>query len=228
MPVTGARSAAAKRARAGNALPENAVLPVTRARWRRWLQTHHTDDSGVWYVYYKKGSGKARMSYEDMIEEALSFGWIDGVARALDDERAMIWLSPRKRKSVWSLPNKQRVERILARGIVHPAGLAKIEAAKRDGSWSAMDAVDRLEVPADLALALAAQPVAAANFDAYPKSYKRGALEWIRQAKRPKTRAARIAEMTRRAAANSRFTMADPPRTAAKRTRKSGSIRKGV
>jgi uncharacterized protein YdeI (YjbR/CyaY-like superfamily) len=215
------RARPAKAGRGGAAaLPENAVLPVTRARWRRWLEKHHADDTGVWYVYYKKASGKARMSYEDMIEEALCFGWIDGVTRALDDERAMIWLSPRKRKSVWSLPNKQRVERILAQGIVHPAGLAKIEAAKRDGSWNAMDTVDRMEIPPDLAAALAARPPAVANFEAYPKSFKRGALEWIRQAKRPETRAARIAEMVRRAVANQRFTQADPPPATSKLIRK--------
>jgi uncharacterized protein YdeI (YjbR/CyaY-like superfamily) len=157
------------------------------------------------------------MSYEDMIEEALCFGWIDGVARALDNERSMLWLAPRKRRSVWSLPNKARVERILARGLVHPAGLAKIETAKRDGSWNAMETIDRMEIPADLALALAARPPAAANFDAYPKSFKRGALEWVRQAKRPETRVARIAELTRRAAANVRFSQADPPSTTSRK-----------
>jgi uncharacterized protein YdeI (YjbR/CyaY-like superfamily) len=228
MPVTRARSAAAKRGGAGNALPENAVLPVTRARWRRWLQAHHADGSGVWYVYYKKGSGKARMSYEDMIEEALSFGWIDGVARALDDERAMIWLSPRKRKSVWSLPNKARVERVLARGIVHPAGLAKIDAAKRDGSWNALATIDRLEVPADLAVALDATPPAAANFAAFANYQKRGLLEWVRQAKRPETRAARIAEVARRSAANVPLGRPAPPPATAARTRKSGSNKTGV
>jgi uncharacterized protein YdeI (YjbR/CyaY-like superfamily) len=159
------------------------------------------------------------MSYEDMIEEALCFGWIDGVARALDDERSMLWLAPRKHRSVWSLPNKARVERILARGLVHPAGLAKIEAAKRDGSWNALDTIDRLEVPADLLSALEATPPAAANFAAFAPYQKRGLLEWVRQAKRPETRATRIAEVTRRSAANVPLGRPAPPAPTARKAR---------
>lgn len=93
-------------------LPENAVQPATRAAWRRWLERHHTRPGGVWFVYFKKTSGKQRDSYEDVIEEALCFGWIDGVARALDDDRAMLWLAPRRPKSVWSEPNKRRIARV--------------------------------------------------------------------------------------------------------------------
>jgi len=192
------------------ALPENAVLPATRAAWRRWLERHHTRDRGVWFVYFKKASGKQRVIYDDMIEEALCFGWIDGVARALDEERAMLWLSPRKPKSVWSQPNKQRVARLVAAGSMHPAGLAKVELAKRNGSWTALDAVDRLEVPDDLAAALAAAAKARARFDAFPASAKKGVLAWVRQAKRPETRARRIAEAARMAAANERMTGTSP------------------
>jgi uncharacterized protein YdeI (YjbR/CyaY-like superfamily) len=196
-------------------LPENAIQPATRAAWRRWLERHHARPLGVWFVYYKKRSGKARYGYEDMIEEALCFGWIDGVARAFDDERAMLWLSPRKPRSVWSAINKARVERILAAGLMHPAGLAKIEAAKQNGSWNALDTIDRLEIPPDLAGAFVARPGAAANFDAYPRSMKRGVLEWIRQAKRSETRARRIAAAAQMAAENRRFA---PSVTAATRS----------
>lgn len=193
-----------------DALPENAIRPATRAAWRRWLTRHHTRDKGVWFVYFKKSSGKQRFTYEDMVEEALCFGWIDGQARALDDERAMLWLSPRKPKSVWSAPNKVRVARVIAAGLMHPAGQAKVDAAKANGSWTALDATDRLEVPDDLAAALAATPKARAHFEAFPASAKKGVLEWVRQAKRPETRARRIAEAARMAGANERMNGTTP------------------
>jgi uncharacterized protein YdeI (YjbR/CyaY-like superfamily) len=135
-----------------------------------------------------------------MIEEALCFGWIDGVARALDAERAMLWLAPRRPKSVWSEPNTRRIARVIEAGLMHAAGLAKIEAARQDGSWSTYDSVYRLEVPADLARALKQTRGAAASFAAFPKSLKKPLLGWIEQAKRPETRARRVAEVARRAA----------------------------
>jgi len=196
------------------ALPENAIQPASRAAWRRWLERHHTRDRGVWFVYFKKSSGKQRSTYDDLVEEALCFGWIDGQARALDDERSMLWLSPRKPKSVWSAPNKARVARVMAAGLMHPAGLAKVELARQNGSWQALEATDRLDVPDDLAEALAASPDARVHFDAFPASAKKAVLEWIRQAKRPETRARRVAEAARMAAANQRLTGTSPKSTA--------------
>lgn len=210
-------------------LPENAIQPATRAAWRRWLERHHARTGGVWFVYYKQGSGKRRYSYEDVIEEALCFGWIDGVARALDDERAMLWLAPRRPRSVWSAINKQRIARVIDAGLMHAAGLAKIDAAKRDGSWSTYDSVYRLEIPADLASALKRTPGAAANFAAFPKSVKKPLLAWIAQAKRPETRTRRVAEVARRAAAKTPLgAAAKAPARTAKRTsvgRKQGAAR---
>ena len=193
-----------------DALPENAIQPATRAAWRRWLERHHTRDKGVWFVYFKKSSGKQRFTYDDLVEEALCFGWIDGQARTLDAERAMLWLSPRKPKSVWSAPNKVRVARVIAAGLMHPAGQAKVDAAQANGHWTALDSTDRLEVPDDLAAALAATPQARAHFDAFPATAKKGVLEWVRQAKRPETRARRIADAARMAAANERMNGTSP------------------
>lgn len=193
-----------------DAHPENAIQPATRAAWRRWLERHHTRDKGVWFVYFKKSSGKQRFTYDDLVEEALCFGWIDGQARALDDERSMLWLSPRKPRSVWSAPNKVRVARVVAAGLMHPAGQAKVDAAKANGSWAALDATDRLDVPDDLAAALAATPRARAHFNAFPATAKKAVLEWVRQAKRPETRARRIAEAARMAAANERMNGTSP------------------
>lgn len=198
-------TAAARSAGAAASLPENAVQPGTRAAWRRWLERHHTRDRGIWFVGVKKSSGKARMTYEDMIEEALCFGWVDGQARALDAERSMLWLSPRKPRSVWSLPNKRRVERVTAAGLMRPAGQAAIDRAKVNGSWNALDTIDALEVPDDFAAALAAVPKARAHFEAFPKSAKRAMLEWIRQAKRAETRARRIHDAAAMAGDNERL-----------------------
>lgn len=176
--------------------------PKTRAEWRAWLERNHTTSPGVWLVYYKKGSGKARVSYDDAVEEALCFGWIDSVGRALDEQRSMLRFSPRKPKSVWSKLNKERVDRLIRSGRMTPSGLAKIKVAKRDGSWRALDALERMVIPPDLKTALAADPDAGPNFDRFPPSSRKIILGWIASAKRPETRAKRVAETVRQAAKN--------------------------
>lgn len=185
-------------------LPANAVHPLTRAAWRQWLTDHHTQPEGVWLVTYKKATGKPRVEYDDAVEEALCFGWVDSKPRKLDAERSMLWFAPRKAGSGWSRPNKERVARLVALGLMHPAGLAKVEAARADGTWNALDEVEALTIPPDLAAALAAHGQASAHFEAFPRSVKRGILEWITQAKKPETRARRIAETARLAADNQR------------------------
>jgi uncharacterized protein YdeI (YjbR/CyaY-like superfamily) len=181
-----------------------AYHPKTRAEWRRWLERHHATAPGVWFVFYKKGTGKARVSYDDAVEEALCFGWVDSVGRALDEDRSMLKFTPRKPRSVWSKSNKERVERLIRDGRMTPAGVAKVEAAKRDGSWSALDAAERLAVPPDLEAALAANVPAARHFDAFPPSSKKIILTWITGAKRAETRAKRVAETVRLAERNLR------------------------
>jgi uncharacterized protein YdeI (YjbR/CyaY-like superfamily) len=176
----------------------------SRAQWRRWLAKHHARTEGLWLVTWKKASGGPYVSYDDVVEEAVAQGWIDSKSRALDGERSMLWLAPRKPRTGWSAPNKARVERLLAAKLMHAAGSAKIEAAQRDGSWEKLDAVEQLTVPSDLAAALKRQPPAAAHFDAFPRSIKRGILEWIVQAKKPETRARRIDDTARLAQRNER------------------------
>lgn len=176
---------------------EDSVQPTSRAAWRAWLAEHHGRDSkqgGVWLITYKKASGKPRIEYDEAVEEALCFGWVDSKPGKVDAERTKLWFAPRKARSGWSRPNKERVMRLLAAGLMHSAGSAKIEAAKRDGSWTALDAVEDLVIDTDLAAALASYSLAAQNFAAFPRSAKRGILEWIAQAKRAETRAARIVE----------------------------------
>jgi uncharacterized protein YdeI (YjbR/CyaY-like superfamily) len=184
--------------------PPNSVHPKTRAEWRKWLEKNHTRTEGVWLITYKKATGKPRIEYEEAVEEALCFGWIDSKANKLDDERSMLWMSPRKPGTGWSRPNKERIERLTAAGWIAPAGLAKIEAAKKDGSWEALDAVEALEIPPDLEKAFASYGAAKQNFEAFPRSVKRAILEWISSAKKPETRAKRIEETARLAAENRR------------------------
>jgi uncharacterized protein YdeI (YjbR/CyaY-like superfamily) len=184
--------------------PSNSVHPLTREEWRSWLEQHHTRTEGIWMISYKKASGKLPVEYEEAVEEALCFGWVDSKGNRLDDERTMLWFAPRKPRSGWSRPNKERIERLLAADMIAPAGLAKIETAKKDGSWNALDAVEALEVPPDLDQAFAATTTARQYWDAFPRSVKRAILAWIASAKRPETRAKRIEETARLATENKR------------------------
>lgn len=144
------------------------------------------------------------MPYGELVEEALCFGWIDSKPRALDAERSMLWFAPRKAGTNWSKLNKERAEMAISRGLMAPVGLAKIEAAKRDGSWYALDDVEALILPQDLQDAFAAYEAAALNFERFPRTAKRSILEWIRNAKTSATREKRISETARLAAVNQR------------------------
>lgn len=181
--------------------------PLSRAEWRAWLAENHDRREGVWFVYFKKSAGKPRVTYDEAVEEALCFGWIDSVPRKLDDERSKLLFTPRKKKSVWSKPNKQRVARLIETGQMTDAGLAKIAAAQADGSWNALDASDNLEMPPDLLSTLAENAAAKMNFEAFPDSVKRVILSWIFSAKRAETRAARIAKTVSMAALNRRASL---------------------
>ena len=171
--------------------------PESRAEWRAWLAGHHDRRDEVWLVLWRQRSGRTGLTYEEAVQEALCFGWIDGKSAGVDDERTMLRFSPRKRGSGWARSNKQRVERLLAAGLMAEPGLALIEEAKRDGSWTRLDAVEDLVVPDDLAAALAGHPGARENWDGFPRSARRAALLGIVEAKRPETRAKRVAETAR-------------------------------
>lgn len=177
---------------------------TTRNAWRQWLDQHHTRVQGVWVVTYKKGSGHPSPGYDALVEEALCFGWIDSKPGKVDDHRTKLWFAPRKPGTGWSRLNKERIARLESDGWLHPVGQAKITQAQADGSWSKLDAVEALKIPPDLAAALRQHPGAAKNFEAFPRSAKRGILEWIVQAKKTGTRAARISETAILAARNER------------------------
>jgi uncharacterized protein YdeI (YjbR/CyaY-like superfamily) len=180
------------------------VQVESRREWRRWLEENHTRPDGVWIVTFKKHCGEKHLSYGHVVEEALCFGWIDSLGRKLDKDRSMLWMSPRKPGSGWSKLNKERIERMIDTGLMTPAGLAKIEAAKQDGSWQALDVIETLEIPDDLEAAFSLYNSARHNFNAFPRSAKRAILEWIANAKKPETRAGRIEETARLAEENIR------------------------
>jgi uncharacterized protein YdeI (YjbR/CyaY-like superfamily) len=180
------------------------VTPATQAQWRRWLARHPDRTEGVWVVHRKKSSPLAGPTYEDLLEEALCHGWIDSQSRRVDEDRKIQWFSPRRKGGLWSAPNKARIERLVGEGRMTAAGQAAIDAAKADGSWSQTDEVDALVVPADLAEALAADPAASAAYDALRDSARKQYLWWIHSAKRPRTRADRVAETVRRLTAPGR------------------------
>ena len=185
-------------------VPENSYQPQNRADWRDWLTEHHNQTEGVWLIRFKKSAGKPYLKETDAIEEALCFGWIDSLPRKLDEERTMLYFSPRKPGSNWSALNKQRAKQLIETGLMMSAGMVKIEQAKADGSWNALDSVEALEIPPDLVAAFSRYPNSEENFHAFPRSTKRGILEWILNAKRPTTRTKRIEKTARLAAENIR------------------------
>jgi uncharacterized protein YdeI (YjbR/CyaY-like superfamily) len=176
------------------------VEVASRAALRDWLARHHTQASGVWLVSYKRADTDRYLPYAAIVEECLCFGWVDSLPRAKDDLRSMLWIAPRKPGSNWSKANKDRIALLETAALLAPSGRAAVERAKADGTWTALDGVEALEVPPDLAAALDALPPARATWDAFPRSVRRGVLELVLNAKRAQTREKRIAEIARLAA----------------------------
>jgi uncharacterized protein YdeI (YjbR/CyaY-like superfamily) len=184
-----------------------------RTRLRGWLLRNHASSKGVWAVRVKQSAGGA-LGWNDLVEEALCFGWVDSLPRTIDERKTALLLTPRKPKSKWSAKNKAHVADLEARGLMHASGAAVVALAKKNGTWSALDAVSRLEVPADLAEGLHARSPARTNWDAFPPSTRRGILEWIEAAKRPETRAKRVEETATLAQKNVRALQWPPPKRA--------------
>lgn len=185
------------------ALEETEQVEVAnRAELRTWLAQHHTRTEGVWLVLWKKPAAPEKyIPVRDVTAELLCFGWIDSLPRKLDDTRSMLYIAPRRPQSNWSRVNKELVAKLDAAGQMMPAGLAKIEQAKADGSWTALDDVENLVIPTDLQAAFENFPDALANWHEFPRWAKRGMLEWLLNAKRPETRKKRIAAISESAQA---------------------------
>jgi uncharacterized protein YdeI (YjbR/CyaY-like superfamily) len=165
-----------------------------RDAWRAWLAKNYARENELWVVLYKKNSGKPSVSYNEAVEEALCFGWIDGITKGIDGEKYAQRFSPRRKGSIWSESNKKRVAKMIEQGRMTDAGLAKITEAKQNGEWDkATQRQDTTNIPSDLKRALAADKIARQNFEKLAPSHRRQFIYWITEAKREETRARRIA-----------------------------------
>ncbi len=178
------------------------VYAEDREAWRAWLQQHHDKEKNVWLIIYHKKSKTPSVAYNDAVEEALCFGWIDSKPNKRDHESYLLLFAKRNPKSNWSRLNRERAERMLKQGRMTQAGLEMIETAKQDGTWTALEAVQDSVIPPDLDQAFQKNEAALRNFSAFPPSSKRIILEWILNAKRPQTRQKRIDETVELAARN--------------------------
>ncbi len=177
-----------------------------RDDWRAWLASNHATATEAWLILYKKHTGKPSPSLEEAVEEALCFGWIDGLLRPIDTEKYALRFSPRKKDSVWSQVNKRRVAKLIKQGRMTEAGLTKIEEAKANGQWRAAALrEDTTNIPDDLKKALNTNRQAQHNFEQLAPSHKRQFIYWIASAKTDKTRQRRIAETIKLAAENKRL-----------------------
>ncbi len=174
------------------------------AAWRAWLEEHHQAEKSVWLIIYRKSSATPSVYYDEAVDEALCFGWIDSKANKRDEESRFQFFSRRKPKSNWSGVNKKKVARLIAEGKMAAAGLEMVELAKKTGTWTALEEVEQGIIPEDLQAAFDRYPAAAANFAAFPYSARRGILEWILNARLPDTRAKRVDETARLAEENVR------------------------
>jgi len=170
--------------------------------WRNWLHENHAISNGIYLIFYTVAHEKPSMRWEEAVRVALCFGWIDSTVKSLGDGKRRQYFCPRKPKSVWSKINKGYLEELMAQGAMHESGLRKIEAAKADGSWTALDDVENGVVPQDLQKAFNRNKKAFDNYQNFTRGQRKSYLYWLNQAKREETRKTRIAEIIRLCKAN--------------------------
>ncbi len=180
------------------------IFPKTIQEWRDWLEENHDQNESIWLILPKKESGLDGLTLEEAVDNALCFGWIDSLPNKVDDKKYKLRMSPRGPKSNWSRVNKQKIARLEKAGLIAEPGYEMVRIAKENGTWNALDDVENLIVPSDLQEELSKYRNAAANFEAFPRSVKRGILEWIFNAKRDTTRQKRIQETAKLAEKNIR------------------------
>lgn len=172
----------------------NTVHAKTRKEWRRWLEKNHQSEKSVWLIIYKKESNTPSVYYPEAVDEALCFGWIDSKANKRDKTSYYQFFSRRNPKSKWSRVNKEKVTNLIEQGLMQRAGFEMIEIAKQLGTWTALDEVENITIPEDLQELFLKNKTAFGNWENFPRSSKRGILEWIVNAKKPETRQKRIEE----------------------------------
>ena len=165
--------------------------------WREWLHENHNLSKGIYLVFYKVSSKTESMRWEEAVQVAICYGWIDSVVKKIDDESRKQMFTPRKDKSVWSKLNKNYILKLLEDNLIHESGLKKIEIAKQNGSWESLDEVENLIISADLTIAFSQNKLAYENYQNFSPSYRKNYLYWLNQAKKAETRNIRIIEIIR-------------------------------
>ncbi|MCK4654569.1 MAG: YdeI/OmpD-associated family protein [Candidatus Cloacimonetes bacterium] len=182
---------------------ENTLYVTTHQQWRKWLEENHATQNEIWLIYYKKHTGKPRISYENAVEEAICFGWIDSLIKKIDDEKYMQKYTPLNDNSVWSEINRKRAEKMMKERKMTPAGLKKIDTAKKNRKWKkAYSSTRKIEMLPELERALKTNETAWFNFNNFADSYKNMYIGWVSAAKREATRQRRIKEVVRRSEQN--------------------------
>lgn len=174
-----------------------------RDEWRNWLEKNYDSESEIWLIYYKKHSDKQSIPYDDAVEEALCFGWIDSLVKTIDDEKYTQKYTPRKKNSVWSEYNVKRCHKMIKEGKMTDAGLQLIKEAKKNGKWNLAYTTKKMyEMPEEMENALKQNKTAWDNFNNFAPSYRNNYIGWVITAKRPETKSKRIAEVVKRSALN--------------------------
>jgi len=181
-----------------------AIEAKTVGDWRKWLAANFAKQDSVWLIIYRKECGIPSVYYSEAVDEALCYGWVDSKPNKRDDRSYYQYFAKRNPMSNWSRVNKQKVERLFEEGKMAEPGLEMIRIAKANGAWSALDEVENLVLPDDLRAEFEKYPGALNHWEDFPRSVKRGILEWIFNAKKPETRRKRISETVEKALMNER------------------------
>lgn len=189
-----------------------AVSAASAKEWRKWLEKNHVNEPSVWLIMFKKATGVKSVTYNEAVDEALCFGWIDSVAYSRDEDSFYQYFTKRKPKSNWSAVNKLKIAALTEAGKMMPAGIAMVELAKKTGTWDGLNEVESLTVPDDLNKAFQKNKKAFKYWEAFPRSAKRAILEWINAAKQEETRKKRIAVTVQSAAENIRANQPKQPK----------------
>ncbi|WP_207420317.1 YdeI/OmpD-associated family protein [Desertivirga brevis] len=184
--------------------PVETFYPASRQEWREWLKENHKSKEAVWILQYRKNTNKPSISWSEAVDEALCFGWIDSIRKSIDKESFIQFFCPRKARSAWSKINKAKVEQLINEGLMTEAGYKAIETAKENGSWTILDEVEELLIPAELERQFESNPGSKEYFITLSKSVRKMILQWVAVAKRPETREKRVREVAELAAKKQR------------------------
>ncbi len=174
----------------------------TDTEWRDWLHENHNISKGVYLIFYKVENKEPSMRWEEAVKVALCYGWIDSTAKSLGNGKRRQRFTPRKQKSVWSALNKRYIKELTANNLMHESGHKIIKTGKQNGSWTALDDVEKGIIPEPLQLAFNKNLIAFENYQNFAPSYKKGYLYWLNQAKREETKQKRITEIIKLCEAN--------------------------